>query len=173
MKKVVLSIIMAMVGSVGIQASSPDIDIDINDWGYVEDGMIYVKVYTENAQGIRLTTDSEATIEVGDGLNTVKVPVNEHSFTVEALSGYTISSIKVGNTNLEVTASPMVIDCSFPAPIYIVAQDISSVNNECFDDFSAAPRYFDLNGYEQTTPKEGHLYICVQGRSVTKILWNN
>lgn len=35
----------------------------------------------------------------------------------------------------------------------------------------AAPRYFDLTGYEVTTPISGHLYIRIEGNKATKVLY--
>ncbi len=174
MKKLFLSLALATMSGLSLCATTPNVNADINEWGYVEDGMIYTKVYVENANGINITIPENTTpVEIVDGLNVIKVPVNMHTINVKAIDNYKITSITVGDKNLDVTDGPIAIDCSMPAAIYIVAQGNTSSAESLTFEVEAVPRYFDLNGREETKLQNGHIYICVNGKTVYKLIWKD
>ncbi len=174
MKKLFLSFALATISLLGLNATTPDVDADINDWGYVEDGMIFAKVFVENANGVTITLpDDETPIEVTNGMNVIKVPVNLHAIVVKAVQDFKIVNIKVGDKNLDVADAPITVDCALPATIYITAQDLTTFIAPTIIESERTSRYIDFNGCEVTHPQPGRPYICIYGKTISKIIYKD
>lgn len=170
MKKVFIALALSMIVAFGGKASDPNVIGDIVDWGYVENGMIYAKVYVENAEGINITpAGSEASVELVNGLNTIMVPEYLHTYSVKANSGYYISEIKIGGNKVEVSDNSATIDCANPASVYIVAQSTTLGINDVSIQDEGEIKYVDLSGREVKNPKHGIFYIMISGSKITKI----
>lgn len=152
-------------------AANTDIDSDITDWSYVENGTIYTNVKVENAAGVIITTPgSEAPVALANGINTIKVPVAEPTFEIRAAEDY-ILTVKIGDKTYSTDDAPVTVDCTKPAPIYITTtlptgSSVLNVSEE-----AAEAKYFDLTGAPVQQPEHGKIYIKVTATKATKVIF--
>ncbi len=172
MKRIISSLLLSLgMVSVSLQAGTPGIGGDINDWGVVIDGMASVRVDIDNAQGVVVIPEgSSEPAVVADGTNYIRIPVNTPRFTVSAAKDYKLVSVKTGDRDLTITDNEAVVECTPTSVITITSMHINTGIGEIAADGIAEPVYYNLTGNRVFNPVKGSIYIVVTGNQVRKII---